>query len=62
MKSVPIIDVFAKQSAFKKGGEKDRRITEAVINMIIKDSLPFITTEKGGFKNLMRVCTFVEGH
>jgi len=55
MRTVHITDAFSnKQSAFKEGGEEDKLLTEALVYMVVKDSWPFNTPEKEGFKKMLK--------
>ena len=46
---------FKKIVSFKEGDEQRRKINDAILYFISKDTLPFYTVEKGGFLSLVKI-------
>ncbi|CAG9862308.1 unnamed protein product [Phyllotreta striolata] len=49
-----ITQAIRQVSSFSEGGSKNTKITEAIVNFIVQDNLPFSTVERKGFLNLMK--------
>lgn len=49
-----IANVFRKVESFKEGGDRNQKITQAIVYMVCKDCQPFPIVEHTGFNKLMK--------